>query len=573
MSEAGFSIIIPSVRPSSGRFAAKKGSSSTKPVKDESDDDDDDVQFTSIKRQPSKTKIKTKLPSDAEVIELSSSSSSRRRSGRASAPKKSYKDEISDDSDLSDAPLATTTDKGKGKARAAASTIADDLANYVVDDSDDDEDTSLAKITARSKRSAATSSRLRLDSAGADEDIEDDTSDVPLATTSRKRRAPQSAADRKLEAAARKEGFGNQDEDDDDEWDDDSDDEEFVDDDASHDAVVAASASASTSAAGAGAASTSTRGYYAEDIQYETAKQRRARLKSEHFASRRKKVQRLTPYQKTLQKLDEHHPELVGLWDALKESKGNPKGVATTQPDGLKAKLLPFQLEGVNWLVEQEKGPWSGGVLADEMGMGKTIQMISLFLKNRGKPTLVIAPVVAIMQWRNEIAKYTDGFKVLVWHGATREADAKKLATYDVVLTSYSVMEASFRKQEIGFKRKKEVVKEKSALHAVAWHRVVLDEVRETRRPRRRPNSDQTLSSSRAHTGSQHQGSRHQHRQGCLRAQEHVPLVPQWHAPHEPRGRALLDDSLSEWRPVRILLLQAMPLQESSLAVLRPSLL
>lgn len=220
----------------------------------------------------------------------------------------------------------------------------------------------------------------------------------------------------------------------------------------------------------------SSRGFYAEEQRYETAKQRKARLKSEKYQKRLKKPQKLTRYQKTVASLSQHHPELVDCWTRLSEQKGNDKKKKAEQPEGLTCKLLPFQLEGLSWLSGQEKGEWKGGILADEMGMGKTVQMISLFLSDRKKPTLVVAPVVAIMQWRNEIAKYTKDFKVLVWHGASRDQDSKKLASYDVVLTSYSVMESAYRKEVNGFKRKGNIIKEKSALHAVQWHRVVLDE-------------------------------------------------------------------------------------------------
>lgn len=41
---------------------------------------------------------------------------------------------------------------------------------------------------------------------------------------------------------------------------------------------------------------------------------------------------------------------------------------AAEQPEGLTQKLLPFQLEGLNWMMKQEAGPWAGGILADEMG-------------------------------------------------------------------------------------------------------------------------------------------------------------------------------------------------------------
>jgi DNA repair protein RAD16 len=68
--------------------------------------------------------------------------------------------------------------------------------------------------------------------------------------------------------------------------------------------------------------------------------------------------------------------------------------------------------------------------------MGKTIQIISLLVSDRRKPNLVVAPTVAVMQWRNEIEAHTDGMKVLVWHGAGRETSAKTLASYDVVCVS-----------------------------------------------------------------------------------------------------------------------------------------
>ena len=54
-------------------------------------------------------------------------------------------------------------------------------------------------------------------------------------------------------------------------------------------------------------------------------------------------------------------------------------------------------------MIHQENTDFQGGILADEMGMGKTIQMISLLLSNRqNKPNLIIAPTVAILQWESE---------------------------------------------------------------------------------------------------------------------------------------------------------------------------
>lgn len=43
-------------------------------------------------------------------------------------------------------------------------------------------------------------------------------------------------------------------------------------------------------------------------------------------------------------------------------------------PPDLLMTLLPYQKEFLAWAVKQERGDIKGGILADEMGMGKTIQ-------------------------------------------------------------------------------------------------------------------------------------------------------------------------------------------------------
>ena len=52
-------------------------------------------------------------------------------------------------------------------------------------------------------------------------------------------------------------------------------------------------------------------------------------------------------------------------------------------PRGLVRSLLPFQREGLAWMMGNEKTAVKGGILADEMGMGKTIQAVSLVLKSK----------------------------------------------------------------------------------------------------------------------------------------------------------------------------------------------
>jgi DNA repair protein RAD16 len=57
--------------------------------------------------------------------------------------------------------------------------------------------------------------------------------------------------------------------------------------------------------------------------------------------------------------------------------------------------------------------------------------------------------VVAVIQWRQEIARYTapGSVKVLLYHGAKRGSiTAQELQEADVVLTTYSTLENDFRR-------------------------------------------------------------------------------------------------------------------------------
>ena len=212
------------------------------------------------------------------------------------------------------------------------------------------------------------------------------------------------------------------------------------------------------------------------------AKLKKERAKRGSRGSKGKKQgegDKLTWWQKNELALELHHPELATVWSDLK-LMDVVKPVQEEQPPGLSLKLLPFQREGLYWMKQQEKGPWKGGMLADEMGMGKTIQTIALILSDHDPAnklhTLILAPTVAIMQWRNEFNKFTSGLKVCVWHGGNRTSDAKELLKFDIILTSYAVLESSFRRQNTGYKKKGELLKEQSVLHSIQWHRVILDE-------------------------------------------------------------------------------------------------
>ena len=74
--------------------------------------------------------------------------------------------------------------------------------------------------------------------------------------------------------------------------------------------------------------------------------------------------------------------------------------------------LFPYQLEGLNWLVNR----WynrKNCILADEMGLGKTVQAVAFLQHVYAEeglpgPFLVIAPLSTLMHWQRTVQQWTD---------------------------------------------------------------------------------------------------------------------------------------------------------------------
>ncbi|KAI5455500.1 hypothetical protein NCC49_000308 [Naganishia albida] len=176
---------------------------------------------------------------------------------------------------------------------------------------------------------------------------------------------------------------------------------------------------------------------------------------------------------------------------------------------GMSVRLMPHQIIGVQWMVSMERGKHHGGILADSMGLGKTIQATATMVANpsddpRCKTTLIVAPLALLGQWSKEIRHKTYGqLSILIFHGAEAKRMSKKeIKRYDVVLTTYGTLVQQFPPPDKPKKKKKQndfiddsgedsddlraARKKHGPLAMIHWYRVILDEAAQIRNKRTR---------------------------------------------------------------------------------------
>ena len=246
---------------------------------------------------------------------------------------------------------------------------------------------------------------------------------------------------------------------------------------------------------------------------------------------------------------EEIRNDVLGMFDSLERSENLPE----LEPDPrITTELLKHQKQGLYFMTNKEKerifgadekgnsSLWRlqtgnngqktyynvitgqeerqsppqvlGGILADMMGLGKTLSILSLVVhtlseardwsqlrpcapppreqsqtkkgKNpplpaceptalllNAKTTLLVSPLSTIANWEEQIKQHIKPgtLKYYVYHGAGRIKDVKKLAEYDIVITTYGSIASEFKDRS----KKKEGT---FPLEQINWFRVVLDE-------------------------------------------------------------------------------------------------
>lgn len=124
--------------------------------------------------------------------------------------------------------------------------------------------------------------------------------------------------------------------------------------------------------------------------------------------------------------------------------------------------LRSYQVAGAQWLTKLDRLNF-GGCLADDMGLGKSAQMIALLLSNYSpavkKTNLIVVPTSLVYNWVDECKKFAPCLQVATYTGTARKQLLPKLLTYDVVLVTYQI-----------------VVSDCNYLKKLPFDRIILDE-------------------------------------------------------------------------------------------------
>ncbi|KAM6423496.1 E1A-binding protein p400 isoform 6-T6 [Liasis olivaceus] len=140
-------------------------------------------------------------------------------------------------------------------------------------------------------------------------------------------------------------------------------------------------------------------------------------------------------------------------------------------PPLLYGSLREYQKIGLDWLAKLYKKNLNG-ILADEAGLGKTVQIIAFFAHlacNEGDwgPHLVVVRSCNILKWELELKRWCPGLKLLLYIGSQRELRMKRQewmepSSFNVCITSY-----------------KQLFKGHQAFMKMRWKYLIVDEMQQ----------------------------------------------------------------------------------------------
>lgn len=148
-------------------------------------------------------------------------------------------------------------------------------------------------------------------------------------------------------------------------------------------------------------------------------------------------------------------------WKAHRERLKEVQSLQPELPSTFQAELRDYQMEGFNWLARLAH--WGvGACLADQMGLGKTVQALAVILMRAHEgPTLIVAPTSVCMNWVSEAQRFAPTLNIVQFGGSDRQKLLSGLQPFDMLVCSYGLLQ----QEEVS-----------QMLSQVQWQTIVLDE-------------------------------------------------------------------------------------------------
>jgi hypothetical protein len=140
-----------------------------------------------------------------------------------------------------------------------------------------------------------------------------------------------------------------------------------------------------------------------------------------------------------------------------KKAKSSAKTPTQVLVPRIQGELRSYQLKGVAWLISL----WTNGmngILADQMGLGKTVQTVAFLSHLRDNdvigPFLIVVPLSTLMNWQKEVTRWCPSMSAIIYHGskADRQAIERKWfipeysrANFSPLLAKFVVLQQSVR--------------------------------------------------------------------------------------------------------------------------------
>jgi SWI/SNF-related matrix-associated actin-dependent regulator of chromatin subfamily A-like protein 1 len=113
--------------------------------------------------------------------------------------------------------------------------------------------------------------------------------------------------------------------------------------------------------------------------------------------------------------------------------------------DGLElgGELHPFQRAGVRYALERRRT-----FIADEQGLGKTVQALATLEADEAFPAVVVCPASMKLMWEREAGIWLPKRKVAVLDGRTETTWTEEVAEAEIVVLNYDILDAHLERLE-----------------------------------------------------------------------------------------------------------------------------